>query len=102
MFAAHVELDAARQFDDGFGMAAVREQRVFDGLGAVNEQAAEQAGLFLGDPLAAAVAADKDDGGRRPTRWRFAELHVGIPFHGGAAAFRGPLAAGESIPALRW
>src|SRR5262245_63022948 len=61
-------------------MMAVLEQRVFDGLGAADEQAAEQAVLFLGDPLAAAVAADEDDGGRTTARWRFDELHVGIPF----------------------
>jgi hypothetical protein len=60
-------------------MMAVLEQGVFHGLRAAHEQTAEQAGLFLGDPLAAAVAADKDDGGRRTIRWRFDELHVGIP-----------------------
>src|SRR5450432_326002 len=37
--AAHIELDFAHQLDDGFRMAAVLEQRVFDGLGAVDEQA---------------------------------------------------------------
>ena len=59
---AHVEFDLARQFDDGFGMMAVLEQRVFDGLGAADEQAAIEAALFLGDPLAAFVLADEDDG----------------------------------------
>ena len=50
---AHVEFDFARQFDDCFGMMAVFEQRVFDGLRAIDEQAAIEAVLFLGDPLAA-------------------------------------------------
>ena len=58
----HVEFDFARQFDDCFGVVAVLEQRVFNGLGAVDEQAAKQAVLFLGDPVAAVIAADKDDG----------------------------------------
>ena len=70
-FAAHVEFDFARQFDDGFGVMAVLEQRVFDGLGAVDEQAAIEAVLFLGDPLAAAVPADKDDG-----RWQSCTMEV--------------------------
>ena len=60
--AAHVEFDFARQFDDCFGMMAVFEQRVFDGLRAADEQAAIETVLFLGDPLAAPVPADKDDG----------------------------------------
>ena len=51
--AAHVEFDFARQLDDGFGVMAVLEQRVFDGLRAVDEQAAIETVLFLGDPLAA-------------------------------------------------
>ena len=79
---AHIEFDFARQFDDGFGMMAVFEQRVFDGLGAVDEQSAIEAILFLGDPVAAPVLADKDDGGCRAARWRFDELHVGIPSGG--------------------
>src|SRR6188472_484549 len=60
----------------------VLEQRVFDGLGAADEQAAIKAVLFLGDPVAAFVLADKDDGRCRATRWRFDELHVGIPSKG--------------------
>src|ERR1700730_8256156 len=72
----HVELDFARQLDDGFGMMAVLEQRVFDGLRAVDEQAAIETVLFLGDPVAAAVFANKDDGRLRAARWRFDELHV--------------------------
>ena len=77
--AAHVEFDVARQFDDGLRVMAIFEQRVFERLGAVDEQAAIKAVLFLGDPLAAPVPADKDNGGRRATRWRFDEFHVGIP-----------------------
>ena len=30
--AAHIELDLARELDDGFGMMAILEQRVFEGL----------------------------------------------------------------------
>jgi hypothetical protein len=55
------------------------DQRVFDGLGAIDEQAAIEAVLFLGNPVAAAVPADKDDCRCRAARWRFDELHVGIP-----------------------
>jgi hypothetical protein len=79
---AHVEFDFARQFDDGFGMMAVFEQCVFNGLRAADEQAAIKTVLFLGDPLAAPVPADKDDCRERATRWRFDELHVGIPSGG--------------------
>ena len=59
---AHIEFDFARQFDDGFGMVAVFEQRVFDGLRTADEQAAIETILFLGDPLAAPVLANKNDG----------------------------------------
>jgi hypothetical protein len=100
MTAAHVELNAAGQLDDGLGMMAVLEESVLDGLGPVDEQAAEQPILFLGDPLAAAVAAYEDDGGGTNTRWRFDELHVGIPFQCGAATFREALTSGESISCL--
>jgi hypothetical protein len=86
--AAHVEFDFAGQLNDGFGVMAVLEQRVFDGLRAVDEQAAVKAVLFLGDPVAAAVPADKDDAGWRTARWRFDELHVGIPSEGESRAFR--------------
>jgi len=58
---SHVELDLARNFDDCFGVMAVLEQRVFDGLRAVDEQAAIKTVLFLGDPVATAVLANKDD-----------------------------------------
>jgi hypothetical protein len=60
-------------------MMTVLEQRVFDGLRTADEQAAIKAVLFLGDPLAAPVLADEDDGRGRATRWRFDEFHVGIP-----------------------
>jgi hypothetical protein len=80
VLADHIEFDFARQLDDGFGVMAVLEQRVFDGLRAVDEQAAIESVLFLGDPVAAAVPADKDDCRWRSARWRFDELHVGIPF----------------------
>jgi hypothetical protein len=76
---AHIEFDGALEFDDGFGMMTIFEQRIADGLRAVDEQAAIEAVLFLDDPVAAAVAADKDNGGCRAARWRFDELHVGIP-----------------------
>jgi hypothetical protein len=78
--AAHVELDFASDFDDGLRVMAVLEQRVFDGLRTADEQAAKQAVLFLGDPVAAVIPADEDDGCCRAARWRFDELHVGIPF----------------------
>jgi hypothetical protein len=77
--ATHVEFDVARQLDDCLRMMSILEQRVFDGLRAVDEQAAVETALFLGDPVAAAVLADEDDGGCRTTRWRFDQLHVGTP-----------------------
>jgi hypothetical protein len=70
-------------------MMAVLEQRVFDGLGAVDEQAAIETVLFLSDPVAAAVFADKDDCRCRAARWRFDELHVGIPSGGEPQRSRG-------------
>jgi hypothetical protein len=42
-------------------MTPVFEQGVFDGLGAIDEQAAIEAVLFLRDPAAAAVLADEDN-----------------------------------------
>ena len=66
---AHVELDLAWRLDDGFGMMAVLEQCVFDGLDAADEQAAIDR-LFLRDPLSAVVAADEDDGRGRDARGR--------------------------------
>jgi hypothetical protein len=59
--AAQIKLDFSRKFDDGFGMTGVLRQRVFDSLGAADEEAALESILFLGDPLAVSVAADEDD-----------------------------------------
>src|SRR5712672_1735451 len=83
--AIHVQFDFARQFDDCFGVMAVFEQRIFEGLRAADEQAAIEAVLFLGDPVAAPVLPDEDDRGRGTARWRFGELHVGIPSNGEVA-----------------
>ena len=77
--AAHVEFNPAGQFDDHFGTVTVLEKRVLEGLRAIDEQAAIEAVLFLGDPVAATVPANKDDCRWRAARWRFDELHVGIP-----------------------
>jgi hypothetical protein len=78
--AGHVELDLARQFDDSFGMIAVLEQRILDGLRSIDKHSAVKAILFLRDPLAAAVLADENDSGcSRAARGRFDELHVGGP-----------------------
>jgi hypothetical protein len=88
--ARDVEFEFARQFDDCFGVMAVLEQRIFDGLRAIDEQAAIEAMLLLGDPVAAAVSADEDDGGSGTARWRFDELHVGIPFDDGWRVFPAP------------
>src|ERR1700736_6716789 len=77
--AAHVELGFARQLDDGFRVMAILEQRVLDGLRPVDEQAAIETVLFLGDPVAALVLANEDDCRCRTTRWRFDELHVDVP-----------------------
>src|SRR5690242_506025 len=75
--AAHVELDLAREFDDGLGMAAVFGECVFDRLGAIDEQSAIAAVLLLGDPVASLVLADEDKGeGSSIARGRFDKLHV--------------------------
>ena len=74
-----VEFYFARHFDYRFGMTAVLEQRVFDGLGASDEQAAVEAVLLLGDPFALAIAADEDEGQcGGAARGRFGELHVEV------------------------
>jgi hypothetical protein len=62
-----VEFDFSRQFDDGCGTVAVFEQRILEGVPAVDEQAAKEAVLLLDDPLAAAVSADKNNRRRRLT-----------------------------------
>src|SRR5262249_20779069 len=80
MMAAHIELDFARQLDDGFGMVAVFRERVFDGLGAIDEQAAIEAVLFLGHPLTFVVPADEDKReSSRAARGRLDEFHVRGP-----------------------
>ena len=72
MSAARIELDLARELDDGLGMVAVLRERVFDGLGAIDEQSAIETVLLLGDPLAFVVLPDKDEGeGSRAARGRF-------------------------------
>jgi hypothetical protein len=75
----------ARKFNDRFGVMVILEQRIFDRLGPVDEQTAIEAILFLGNPIAAAVFANKHDLGCRAARWRFDELHVGIPSNDGVA-----------------
>jgi hypothetical protein len=77
--ALHVELDGARELDDRLRVTAVLEQRVFDRLGAVDEQAAEQAVLFLRDPLAAFVAADEHERSRAAAQRRFDQFHEVVP-----------------------
>ena len=57
----------------------VLKQRVFEGFCAADEQAAIEAVLFLGNPVAPAVLADKDDGRCRIARWGFDEFHFCIP-----------------------
>src|SRR5262249_16376288 len=77
MSVAHIELELAGHFDDGFRVVAVLEQRVFDGLGAGDESAVIEVVLFLGDPIGLAIAADEDEGQCSGiTRWGFGEFHV--------------------------
>jgi hypothetical protein len=83
--AAHVEFDFASDFDDRFGVMAILEQRIFDRLRPVEEQTAVEAILFLGNPIAAAVFANKHDLRFSAARWRFDELHVCIPSDDGVA-----------------
>jgi len=64
-------------------MVTVLEQRIFEGLAAIDEQATIEATLFLDDPVAATVLTDKDDAGRRVARWRFDEFHFDIPLTDG-------------------
>src|ERR1700753_1376505 len=77
--ALDVELDSARQFDNGFGVAPVFKEGEFEGLGAIDEQPAVKSMLLLGDPVAAAVLADKRNSRCRVARGRFDEFHVGSP-----------------------
>jgi hypothetical protein len=75
--AAHVELDPAGEFDDGFGVMAVLGERVFDGLGAIDKEPAIAAVLFLGDPVPTVILADEDEGeSSRAARGRFDKFHV--------------------------
>ncbi len=60
-------------------MVAIFEKRILDGLGPIDEQAAIKPRLFLDDPLATAIFADKDDCGGRTARGRFDELHGKFP-----------------------
>jgi hypothetical protein len=79
MAATHVELDRAGEFDDGLGVMAVLGECVFDGLGAIDEEPAIAAVLFLGDPLPAVVLADEDEReSSRAARGRFDKLHVSV------------------------
>jgi hypothetical protein len=78
--AVDIELNLAWQLDDCFGIIAILEQRVFEGLRSIDEQAAKEAVLFLGDPVASSIAADEDDGANLGTpRGRFDEFHVQCP-----------------------
>jgi hypothetical protein len=58
----------------------VFEERVIVCLRAVDEQASIETALFLGDPVAAEVPANKYNCRCAAGRcWRFDELHVSIP-----------------------
>src|ERR1700716_260461 len=71
--------EACRPCRVRFRAKARRLFRILDGLRAVDEQAAVETALFLGDPVATLVLANEDDCRCRTARWRFDELHVGIP-----------------------
>jgi hypothetical protein len=58
--AAHIELEHVRCCHDGLGMVAILKKCVSYGFGAVDEQAAKEAVLFLCNPVASAVLADKN------------------------------------------
>jgi hypothetical protein len=58
-------------------MVTVLRQCVFEGLRMVDEKSAKEAVLFAGNPVAVAIPADENDGGRAgAARGRFYELHV--------------------------
>jgi hypothetical protein len=59
--ATHIELNLARQFDDGLGMMSVLEQRILDGLGSIDEKATVRPALLLDDSLAVSVSANEHD-----------------------------------------
>lgn len=71
--AVQAEFKNVRRVNNGLWTVAVFKEREFNGCGSVDEQAAEQAALFLGDPVATAVLADQDDVGA--ARWRFGLFH---------------------------
>lgn len=71
--AVQAEFKNAGCVNNGLWMVAVFKEREFNGCGSVDEQAAEQAALFLGDPVATAVLADQDDVGA--ARWWFGLFH---------------------------
>jgi hypothetical protein len=77
--AVQVELDLVRQLDDRLGMMSIFKERVFEGLRAIDEQAAVETVLFLRHPVAAGVLADKSDCRCRAARRRLDEFHVCIP-----------------------
>ena len=73
--AVDIEFDSGWQFDDCFEMVVVLEQRIFEGLGAADEQAV----LLLGNPVALVVSADENNGGdERTTRGRFDKFTFAI------------------------
>ena len=58
-------------------MVTVLRQCVFEGLRMVDEKSAKEPVLFAGNPVAAAIPADENDGRRGgAARGRFYELHV--------------------------
>src|SRR5215471_19475826 len=65
-------------------MVAVLGQCVFEGLRMVDKKSAKEAVLFADNPVAAAIPADENDGGRGgAARGRFYELHGDFPFRDG-------------------
>src|ERR1035437_9898479 len=60
--AVQAEFKNAGRVNNGLWMVAVFKEREFNGCGSGDEQAAEQAALFLGDPVAPAVLSPQDDG----------------------------------------
>jgi len=58
--ATHVEFEHVRRCYDRFGVMAVFEKCISDSFGAIYEEAAKEAVLFLGNPVASAVLADEN------------------------------------------
>ncbi|WP_167523767.1 hypothetical protein [Bradyrhizobium sacchari] len=71
----NIELDFARQLDDGLRMMAIRAQCVFERMGTVHEDAAKNAILFADNPVAATISANKDARRCGAARRRFDKLH---------------------------